>query len=65
VVIGTTLGMMLANRPAVIIGDKLAGRLPVKAIRVATAVVSAALGVFTLREDLNKGAGVRSRPLKL
>jgi Ca2+/H+ antiporter, TMEM165/GDT1 family len=48
VVIGTTLGMMLANIPAVIIGDKLAGKLPVKAIRVTAAVVFAALGVITL-----------------
>jgi putative Ca2+/H+ antiporter (TMEM165/GDT1 family) len=48
VVVGTTLGMMLANIPAVIIGDKLAGRLPVKAIRVTSAVVFAALSVFTL-----------------
>ena len=34
VVIGTTLGMMLANVPAVILGDKLGGSLPVKAIRI-------------------------------
>jgi putative Ca2+/H+ antiporter (TMEM165/GDT1 family) len=48
VVIGTTLGMMLANIPAVIIGDKLAGRLPVKAIRVVAAFVFGALGAITL-----------------
>jgi Ca2+/H+ antiporter, TMEM165/GDT1 family len=48
VVIGTTLGMMAANVPVVLIGDKLAGRLPVKAIRLTTAAVFAALGVFTL-----------------
>jgi putative Ca2+/H+ antiporter (TMEM165/GDT1 family) len=34
VVIRTTLGMMLANVPAVLAGHKLAGRLPVKAIRI-------------------------------
>lgn len=33
VVMGTTLGMMAANIPAVIIGEKLAARLPLKAIR--------------------------------
>jgi Ca2+/H+ antiporter, TMEM165/GDT1 family len=48
VVVGTTLGMMLANIPAVIIGDKLAAKLPVKAIRVAAAIVFVALGAITL-----------------
>ena len=45
---GTTLGMMLANIPAVILGDRLAGRLPVKAIRVTAAVVFGLLGLLTL-----------------
>ena len=44
VVVGTTLGMMLANIPAVLIAD----RLPVKAIRITAAIVFAALGVLTL-----------------
>lgn len=48
VVTGTTLGMMLANIPAVILGDRLAGKLPVKAIRIAAAVVFGLLGVLTL-----------------
>jgi putative Ca2+/H+ antiporter (TMEM165/GDT1 family) len=48
VVIGTTLGMMLANIPAVLVGDRAAGKLPVRAIRIAAAVVFAALGVLTL-----------------
>jgi putative Ca2+/H+ antiporter (TMEM165/GDT1 family) len=48
VVAGTTLGMMLANIRAVILGDNLAGRLPLKAIRYTAAVVFAALGVITL-----------------
>jgi putative Ca2+/H+ antiporter (TMEM165/GDT1 family) len=48
VVLGTTLGMMLANIPAVVIGDNLAGRLPVKAIRITAAAVFAALGIATL-----------------
>ena len=47
VVIGTTLGMMLANIPAVLIGDRIADKLPVKAIRITAAVVFAALGVLT------------------
>lgn len=52
VVIGTTFGMMLANIPAVLIGERIADRLPVKAIRITAAVVFAALGVLTF-------AGVR------
>jgi Ca2+/H+ antiporter, TMEM165/GDT1 family len=48
VVAGTTLGMMLANIPAVILGDRLAGKLPVKAIRIAAAVMFGLLGVLTL-----------------
>ena len=48
VVLGTTLGMMLANIPAVLIGDSIADKLPVKAIRVTAAIVFAALGVLTL-----------------
>ena len=48
VVLGTTLGMMLANIPAVILGDRLAGRLPLKAIRGAAALVFAALGIATI-----------------
>ena len=46
--LGTTLGMMLANIPAVLIGDRMAGRLPVSAIRVVAALVFAALGIATL-----------------
>jgi Ca2+/H+ antiporter, TMEM165/GDT1 family len=48
VVLGTTLGMMLANIPAVLLGYRMAGRRPVGAIRVAAAAVFAALGLITL-----------------
>jgi putative Ca2+/H+ antiporter (TMEM165/GDT1 family) len=48
VVLGTTLSMMLANIPAVLIGDRIADRLPVKAIRITAAIVFAALGALTL-----------------
>jgi putative Ca2+/H+ antiporter (TMEM165/GDT1 family) len=48
VVAGTTLGMMLANIPAVFLGDKLATKLPVKAIRITAAIVFAVLGILTL-----------------
>ncbi len=48
VVIGTTLGMMLANIPAVLIGDRIADKLPVRAIRIAAAAVFVVLGVLTI-----------------
>jgi putative Ca2+/H+ antiporter (TMEM165/GDT1 family) len=48
VVIGTTCGMMAANIPAVLIGERLADRLPLKAIRVVAAVVFTGLAVLTL-----------------
>ena len=52
VVIGTTCGMMAANIPAVLLGGRLADRLPVRAIRVTAAIVFAALAVLTLTGDL-------------
>ena len=48
VTIGTTLGMMIANVPAVLLGDKLLARVPLKAVRMAAAAVLALLGVVML-----------------
>ncbi|MFT3802469.1 MAG: TMEM165/GDT1 family protein [Burkholderiaceae bacterium] len=48
VVAGTTIGMMLANVPAVFIGEKLAHRLPVRLVHGVAAVIFAAIGVATL-----------------
>ena len=48
VVMGTTLGMMLANVPAVIIGEKLAAKLPMKIIRLVAAGMFMLTGVLTL-----------------
>jgi putative Ca2+/H+ antiporter (TMEM165/GDT1 family) len=48
VVIGTTLGMLIADVPAVFIGDKLAGRIPMKLVHGAAAAVFALLGIATL-----------------
>lgn len=48
VVGGTTLGMMIANVPAVFLGDRMAGRLPVEWLRRAAALLFAALGIATL-----------------
>lgn len=48
VVVGTTLGMMIANVPAVYAGDKLADKLPIGLIHKIAAVIFAALGIATL-----------------
>jgi putative Ca2+/H+ antiporter (TMEM165/GDT1 family) len=48
VVIGTTLGMLIADVPAVFIGDTLAARIPMKLVHGIAAAVFAALGIATL-----------------
>ena len=48
VVAGTTLGMMIANVPAVLLGDRIAGRMPVRLVHGIAAAIFAALGVATL-----------------
>ncbi|MYM36931.1 TMEM165/GDT1 family protein [Duganella sp. FT94W] len=48
VVAGTTLGMMLANVPAVYFGDRIANRISLKLVHGIAALIFAALGVATL-----------------
>ena len=48
VVIGTTLGMLIADVPAVFVGDKLANKIPMKLVHSIAAAVFAILGVATL-----------------
>ena len=48
VVLGTTLGMMIANVPAVLIGDRLAGKLPLRLIHAVAATIFAILGVLAI-----------------
>ena len=45
---GTTLGMMLVNLPAVLCGDGIARRVPLKPVRIAAASLFAILGVLAL-----------------
>jgi putative Ca2+/H+ antiporter (TMEM165/GDT1 family) len=45
---GTTVGMMLANVPAVLIGERLAQRLPLTAIRWVAAALFIATGALTI-----------------
>ena len=54
VVAGTTFGMMLANVPAVYLGDRIADRLPIRLVHSIAALIFAILGVATLL-----GAGAR------
>lgn len=48
VVIGTTLGMLIADVPAVFVGDKLATKIPMKLVHGIAAAIFALLGVVTL-----------------
>ena len=48
VVIGTTLGMMLADVPAVFLGDKIAKKISMRLVQGIAAAIFAALGVLTL-----------------
>jgi putative Ca2+/H+ antiporter (TMEM165/GDT1 family) len=54
VVAGTTLGMMIANVPAVLLGDRIAHRMPVRIVHAIAAALFAFLGMATLL-----GAGER------
>jgi putative Ca2+/H+ antiporter (TMEM165/GDT1 family) len=48
VVCGTTLGMLLANVPAVYFGDRIAGRVPLKLVHGLAALIFLVLGAATL-----------------
>ena len=54
VVAGTTLGMMIANVPAVLLGNRIAQHIPVRLVHGIAALIFALLGVMTLL-----GAGAR------
>lgn len=48
VVIGTTFGMMIANVPAVLLGDVAAKKIPMQLVHGIAALIFAVLGVLTL-----------------
>jgi putative Ca2+/H+ antiporter (TMEM165/GDT1 family) len=48
VVIGTTLGMLIADVPAVFIGDRFAARIPMKLVHGIAAAMFAVMGLATL-----------------
>jgi putative Ca2+/H+ antiporter (TMEM165/GDT1 family) len=48
VVVGTTLGMLIADVPAVFIGDRLSAKIPMRLVHGIAAALFAVLGVATL-----------------
>ena len=48
VIIGTTLGMLVADVPAVFIGNKFATKIPMKLVHSIAAGIFALMGVLTL-----------------
>ncbi len=55
VVAGTTLGMLAANVPVIILGERFAHRLPVRAVHGVAAVVFVVMGGLALIHALNGG----------
>jgi putative Ca2+/H+ antiporter (TMEM165/GDT1 family) len=56
VVAGTTAGMLIANVPAVFLGDALSGRLPIRAMNYVAAVIFGVLGlIFIVRAVVISG----------
>lgn len=50
VTLGTTLGMMAANVPAVLVGEKLAQRVPLSSMRFVAAALFALFGILILAD---------------
>jgi putative Ca2+/H+ antiporter (TMEM165/GDT1 family) len=48
VIAGTTLGMLLADVPAVFIGNKFAARIPMRLVHSIAAGIFAIMGLLTL-----------------
>lgn len=48
VMVGTTLGMMIANVPAVFLGHELIKRVPLKTVRIVAALLFLAIGLWLL-----------------
>jgi len=57
VVIGTTLGMLLADVPAVLVGGKLSAKIPMRLVHSIAAAIFAVLGIATLL-GMAKGLGI-------
>ncbi len=55
VVAGTTIGMLLANVPVVFAGKLAADRIPFRAVRIAAALLFAALGAWVIYAGVPTG----------
>lgn len=47
---GTTLGMMIANVPAVLLGNALIQRVPLRTVRIVAALLFLAIGIWMLAQ---------------
>lgn len=56
VTMGTTLGMMLANVPAVLIGEAVTKIVPLKYVRIGAAILFALIGAWIIVGALNGAA---------
>lgn len=56
VILGTTVGMLLANVPVVLVGNLAAGRLPLTLIRRIAALGFAALAIYAVYEAISLSA---------
>jgi len=52
VAIGTTMGMMIANVPAVLLGERITRIIPLVYMRIAAAIILAVLGALAIRDLL-------------
>lgn len=52
---GTTLGMMIANVPAVFLGNELIKRVPLKTVRIVAALLFLAIGLWLLAQTAGWG----------
>ncbi len=60
VVIGTTLGMLVADVPAVFVGERFAHKIPMRLVHTIAAVIFALLGALTL---LGVGSRITGLPM--
>ena len=58
IVAGTTLGMLAANVPVVILGNAFASRLPMKVIHHIASALFAVLGLYFLAKAMTHWAGI-------
>ncbi len=53
VVAGTTAAMLIANTPAVFLGDALSGKLPIRKMNFVASIIFALLGIFFIYRALS------------